>query len=420
MANRPCVLILGGGFAGLGAANALRSAGADIVLIDRHNYHTFQPMLYQAATALIDPTEVAHPLRIALRKNKNCLPHETAVTAVDLVNRSVQFSDMPAFGYDYLVLAMGTTVNFFGVKGAEENAFPLYTLPHALRLRDHLLKTWEAADRDPSIVDDGALNVVVVGGGATGVESAGAIIELYRGNFSEDYRDLPAGQARVILVERGPTLLAPFKKQIQNYTQRALEKRGVEVRLGEGVDEISATRVTLSSGEVLKAHTLVWGAGLQGNSVTQTLGITLERGSRIPVQADLSVNGHPEVFAVGDAAWIRDLKSSEVLPQLGSVAMQSGKLAGENIARRIRGESTKPFSYLDKGMMATIGRFAAVAQMPGGITLKGKLGSLAWGGVHLALLSGGDGTRFRTLVDWSMAGFTHVRAARVTIDEDAQ
>jgi NADH dehydrogenase len=416
----PRVLILGGGFAGLGAANALRSAKAEVVLVDRHNYHTFQPMLYQAATALIAPSEVAHPLRIALRRNKNCSPHETAVTSIDLANRLVEFRDMPALGYDYLVLAMGTTVNFFGVKGAKECAFPLYTVQHAIRLRDHLLQKWEAADRDSSIVDDGALNVVVVGGGATGVESAGALIELYRGNFSEDYRNLPATQARVILVERGPILLAPFKEGIQRYTKKALEKRGVEVRLGEGVEAISPTRVTLSSGEVLKAHTLVWGAGLQGSPLAQSLGISLQRGGRIPVQPDLSLMDHPEVYAVGDAAWIPESKSAAALPQLGSVAMQSGKAAGENISRRIKGEPTKPFSYLDKGMMATIGRGAAVAEMPGGITLKGKLGMLAWGGVHLALLSGGDGTRIRTLVDWGMAGVTHVRAARVTFDDDEQ
>jgi NADH dehydrogenase len=195
-----------------------------------------------------------------------------------------------------------------------------------------------------------------------------------------------------------------------------LERRGVEVRLGEGVEEVSPTRVTLSSGEVLKAHTLVWGAGLQGNPIVQSLGIRLERGGRIPVQPDLSTEEYPEVFAAGDIAWISNSKDRAVLPQLGSVAMQSGKSAGENIARRIRGEPGKPFSYLDKGMMATIGRGAAVAQMPGGITLKGKTGMFAWGAVHLALLSG-DGTRVRTLVDWGMAGLTHVRAARVTIDD---
>jgi NADH:ubiquinone reductase (H+-translocating) len=417
--ERSKVVILGGGFAGLGAAKALSGANADVSLIDRHNYHTFQPMLYQAATALVAPEEVAHPLRISARAYKNCAPHETAVTGIDLANRKIQLKQMPSLDYDYLVIALGATVNFFGVKGAAEHAFPLYTLPHALRLRDHLMERWESADKDPSLVDDGALNVVVVGGGCTGVESAGAIMELYRGNFPEDYRGLPVRDARVILVERDSKLLGPFKEKLQKYTKNALEKRGVEVRLGEGVESIDQTRVTLASGEVLKAHTLVWGAGLQANPLVQTLGIRLEHGGRIPVQPDLSLEDHPEVFAVGDVAWIPDAKSGTALPQLGSVAMQSGKCAGENIARRIKGEPTKPFAYLDKGIMASIGRGAAVAQMPGGITLKGRTGMLAWGGVHLALLSG-HGTRLRTVVDWGTFGFTHVRAARVSIDGDEE
>jgi NADH:ubiquinone reductase (H+-translocating) len=415
--ERSQVVILGGGFAGLGAAKALQGADADVALIDRHNYHTFQPMLYQAATALVAPEEIAHPIRISTRGYKNCAPHETAVTGIDLANRKIQLKQMPPLDYDYLVIALGATVNFFGVKGAADHAFPLYTLPHALRLRDHLMERWESADKDPSLVEDGALNVVVVGGGCTGIESAGAIMELYRGNFPEDYRGLPARDARVILVERDSKLLGPFKEKLQQYTKKALEKRGVEIRLGEGVESIDQTRVTLTSGEVLKAHTLVWAAGLQANPLVQSLSIRLEHGGRIPVQPDLSLEEHPEVFAAGDVAWIADAKGGTAFPQLGSVAMQSGKCAGENIARRIKGEATKPFAYLDKGMMASIGRGAAVAQMPGGITLKGRMGILAWGGVHLALLSG-HGTRLRTVVDWGTFGFTRVRAARVSIDDD--
>jgi NADH dehydrogenase len=246
------------------------------------------------------------------------------------------------------------------------------------------------------------------------VESAGAIIELYRGNFVNDYPNLPAKDARVILVEFAPALLGMFKKDIQTYTKQTLEKRGVEVRLGDGVVEISPTRVILKSGEVLKAHTLVWGAGLQANPLVHSLGVPLEKGGRVPVGPDLTLEGHPEVFVVGDVAWITDTKTNTVLPQLGSVALQSGEHSGESIARRLDGKDTEPFKYFDKGMMATIGRGAAVMQM-GSHTMKGKMASLAWGAVHLALLTGGD-SRAKTMVDWGWAGVTRKRTDRISVD----
>jgi NADH dehydrogenase len=413
--NKPRIVILGGGFAGLGAAEKLKHADADVVLIDRHDYHTFQPMLYQLATDVIATEEVAHPLRDVLRGQPNLAIHQTSVIGIDLANRQIQLQDMAPLAYDYLVLGLGAKVNFFGVKGAEENAFPMYTLPNAVRLKQHILKKWEAADKDPALVEDGALNVVAVGGGPTGVESAGAIIELYRSNFVKDYRNLPAKDARVILVEFAPALLTMFKKDIQTYAKTALEKRGVEVRLGDGVVEITPTRVTLKSGEVLKAHTLVWGAGLQANPLVHSLGIELQKGARVPVGPDLSIEGHPEVFAVGDVAWITDTNTNEVLPQLGGVALQSGERAGANIARRLEGKTTEPFTYFDKGMMATIGRGSAVAQMPTGNTMKGKMAWLAWGAVHLALLTGGD-SRAKTMLDWGWTGVTHKRTERVSVD----
>jgi len=323
--------------------------------------------------------------------------------------------DLAPLTYDHLVLALGAQVTFFGVKGAEDHAFPLYTLPDALRLKDHILQTWEAADKDPSLVADGALNIVVVGGGPTGVESAGALIELYRANFVRDYPNLPAKDARIVLVESEPMLLGMFKKEIQSYAKSALEKRGVEVRLGERVVEVDPTRVTLGSGEVLQAHTLVWGAGLQANALVHALGIPLQHGARIAVGPDLTLDGHPEVFVVGDIAWITDAKTKQVLPQLGSVSLQAGEHAGENIARRLDGKETEPFHYFDKGTMATIGRGAAVAQLPGGIVMKGKMASLAWGAVHLALLTGGD-SRAKTMVDWGWATITRRRTDRISVD----
>lgn len=413
--SRPRIVILGGGFAGLGAAMKLKKSNAEVVLIDKHNYHTFQPMLYQVATDLIATEEVGHPLRDLARKVPNLIVHRASVTKIDLSNRLLEFDEMPPLSYDYLIIGLGAKVNFFGVKGAEENAFPLYTLPDAIRLKNHILNKWEDADKDRTLIEDGALNVVVVGGGPTGVESAGALIELYRGSFIHDYKDLPVKEAQVTLVENADHLFSMFKPDIQKFSKRALEKRGVQVLLGEGVVEIEPTRVHLKSGKVLNAHTLVWGAGLQANPLTKTLGIELQRGGRIPVGPDLTIEGHPEVYAVGDVAWITDTNTNEVLPQLGGVALQSGELAGSNIARELKGKEREPFNYFDKGSMAAIGRGVAVAQMPGGMTMKGRMAQFAWGFIHLWLLSGGD-SRTKTVIDWGWAGFTRKRTERVTVD----
>jgi NADH dehydrogenase len=415
MAEKPRVVILGGGFAGLGAAAKLKKSNAEVVLVDKHDYHTFQPMLYQVATDLIATEEVAHPLRDLSRKMPNLRVHRATATNIDLANRRVDFDEMAPLTYDYLVIALGARVNFFGVKGADEYAFPLYTLPDAVRLKYHILDKWDAADKDRSLIADGALNVVVVGGGPTGVESAGAIIELYRGNFVHDYKDMPVMDAKVTLVEASPHLFAMFKEDIRRFTQRALEKRGVELRLGEGVVAIEPTRVHLKSGEVLKAHTLVWGAGLQANPLTKTLGIELQRGGRVPVGPDLSIAGYPNVFAVGDVAWMTDTNTDEVLPQLGGPALQAGEQVGENIARELKGKPREPFIYFDKGTMAAIGRGAAVSQLPSGMTMKGRMAQFAWGFVHLWLLSGGD-SRTKTVLDWGWAGFSRKRTARITVD----
>ena len=304
---RPRVVILGGGFGGVGAARQLKKADADVVLLDEHDYHTFQPLLYQVATGLLDGSTVGHPLRDLFHDQGNVTVHQAKVTGIDLAGRQVQCADMAPLSYDYLVLALGARVNFFGVEGAAEHAFPLYTLADAERLKAHILHQWEQADRDRSLVDDGALNVVVVGGGPTGVESAGALAELYRGNFAADYPQLPEEQAKITLVEAGPALFSMFKPELRAYTKKALEKRGVEVLLGEVVASVTPTRVTFKSGRVLRAHTLVWGAGLQAHPITQTLGLPLEKGYRVGVEADLGVAGHEGVFASGDIAWILSL-----------------------------------------------------------------------------------------------------------------
>jgi NADH:ubiquinone reductase (H+-translocating) len=415
--TRPRVLILGGGFAGVGAAQKLKDADAEVVLVDRHDYHTFQPLLYQVATGLIETTAVGHSLRDLLGRQDNAVFHQANVASVDLDRREVQFEELAPITYDYLVFGLGAEVNFFGTQGTPEHAFPMYTLPHAVRLKDHLLERWNAADRDPSLVDDGALNIVVVGGGPTGVETAGAVAELYRAQFDKDYPSVPQEQARVILVEAGPELFSMFKPKLRDYATKALSDRTVEIRTGDPVASVSPTRVTLKSGEDIKAHTLVWGAGLQGNQLVHSLGLELERGNRIGVGPDLTLSDHPEVYVLGDVAAIFDTKTQQVLPQLGSVALQSGEHAGETIAQRIVGKKTKPFAYKDKGTMATIGRGAACVQFLRGRTITGKKAQVAWGTVHMALLPTNE-DRARAIVDWAGAAMTHQRAGRITVESE--
>jgi len=414
--GRRRIVILGGGFAGVGAAQRLRHADAEVVLVDRHDYHTFQPLLYQCATGLLEPTAVGHSLRDLVEGQANTTVRKTDVTAVDVERREVRFADLAPLSYDTLVIGLGAKVNFFGTEGAE-HAFPMYTLPDAVRLKDHILERWEAADKQPALVDEGALNVVVVGGGPTGIESAGALAELYRSDFAKDYPAVPQEKVRIVLVEAGPELFPMFKPVIRTYAEKALRKRTVELILGDAVKSITPTRVTLRSGTELAAHTLVWGAGLQGNELVQSLGLELARGNRIPVGPDLAVADHPDVYAIGDIAAITDAKTGQLLPQLGSVALQSGEHAGKSIARRIEGKKPKPFKYRDKGTMATIGRGAAVLQTMRGRTMKGKAAQAAWGTVHLALLPTNE-DRAKAIVDWAGAGLTHQRVGRITVETD--
>jgi NADH dehydrogenase len=412
--RKPRVVVLGGGFGGIGAARKLHDADVDVVLVDKQDYHTFQPMLYQVATGVVDVSAIADPLRGLFHDQPNARVHQGTADEIDPDSRVVKFTDREPLEYDYLVLALGAEVEFFGVEGAGLHGYPLYTLRDAVRLKEHVVSRWEEADRNPSLIADGALNVVIVGGGATGVESAGALGELYRNVFSEDFPDIDQEHARLILVEAGHALLPMFKKDIQGYTERALGERGVEIMLGEIVESVTPTRVTLKSGTVLKAHTLVWGAGLHAHPIAESLGVKLQHGSRIPVELDLRLADRPEVFAVGDIAWITDAETDEVLPQLGSVALQAGEHAGENVARLVKGKNAKPFEYTDKGTMATIGRGAAVLQTRRGLTMKGRTAFLAWGAVHLALLSTGE-ERTKAVVDWTWAGLTHERSGRIVV-----
>jgi NADH dehydrogenase len=414
MADEPHVVILGAGFAGLGAMRKLENAPVKLTLLDRNDYHAFQPLLYQVATDELAATEVGFPVREMLHGHDDWQFHQAAVTGVDLARKTVTAAGMPPIPYDYLVVAAGAVVNFYSTKGAVEHAFPMYTLQDAERLRRHVLEQFEAADKDPAAVDDGALTFCVVGGGATGVETAGALAELIHIDLKKDYPNLPVERAEVHLYEMGPHLLGPFKPHLQDYAKKALEERGVTVHLAEGVGEVEATLVRLQSGDVVKAQTLIWGAGLTSNSITDMLGVDLVKG-RVPVTAELNLDDHPEVFVVGDMAMITDAKTNDQLPQLGSVAQQSGEHAGENIARVLRGEQPKPFEYTDKGTMATIGRGAAVVEFRRGRTMTGHAAWLAWLGVHLMLLSGGE-QKSLTFLDWGWNIVRNGRGKRIDLE----
>ncbi len=407
------VAIVGAGFGGLGAAEQLAHVPVEVTLIDRHDYHTFHPLLYQVGTSLLNAEDVGVPIRGLFQHQHNVTFHMATVTGFDVPGYKIQLSDGNHISYDYLVLAGGATVNYFNTPGAAEHAFPLYTLMNAVTLRNRILERFEAADRDPTLIEDGALNFVIVGAGPTGVETAGALSDLFYNLMPHDYHQLATKKARVIIVDMGKEVLAPFKDNLRSYAKEELERRQVEVRLGEAVAEVGPTFVRLKSGEEIKAHTLIWAAGVRTNPLADLLGLPQGRGGRVKLSPDLSVPDHPEIFVVGDMGEVAS--DGEVLPQLASVAMQSGEHVGRQIARRLAGEPGQPFKYWDKGFMATIGRGAAVVEFPNKMTLHGSLAYLAWLGVHLTLLSG-TRNRIETLWNWAWFALTHERAARIILE----
>jgi NADH dehydrogenase len=418
MTAAPQVLILGAGFAGMAAAQALKDAPVEVTLVDKNDFHTFHPLLYQIATLELSPSEVGFPVREQMHRQSNLLFHQTTVTGIDLANKQVQVERMAPLTYDYLVLALGAQVNFLRADGADQNGFPMYTMHDAIRIKDHILEVFEATDKDPSLIDDGALTFAIVGGGATGVETSGALSELFHVELNKDYPNLPVQKARIILFNHGPDLLGPFNPKLRSYVRKQLELRGVEVRTGEGVAAVGPDYVKLSSGEVVKARTVIWAAGVQANSLAKSLGLPTGKGGTIPVNLDLTLEGHPEVYIVGDIAAMTDAKTNKLLPQLGSTAMQAGKQAGENIAHAVKGEPTQPFKYVDKGTMATVGRGAAIVELPGGHTMTGHSAWLAWLSIHLVLLSGGE-SKTNTTVDWGWTLLTKKRGKRIVFsDED--
>jgi NADH:ubiquinone reductase (H+-translocating) len=381
------VLVLGGGLAGVACAKGLGEAGVDVTLVDRNDYHQFQPLLYQVASSQLPAEDIARPHRTIFRNLDSVDVVTAAVTAADLSARSLTLADGETFEGSHLVMAAGSRPNFFGVPGAAEHSFPLYSVADAERLRLHLQQLLRAAIEDQAAVQPGQLDVVVVGGGPTGVETAGALAHLMDALHQTGRLTRPG---RIVLVDRGDALLGQFSTKAHEYAHDKLTEAGAQIRLGVGVTAVHEDRVELDDGSTAPTRTVIWGGGESASEVAETAGPALGRGGRIDVLPDLSVPGYPGCYAVGDVANIPDATTEgRSLPQLGSVAQQSGKWAARNVVRELHGKSSAPFVYKDKGIMAMIGRNAAVAEVgKHRHQVEGPIAFAAWIGVHAMLLSG--------------------------------
>jgi NADH dehydrogenase len=415
--GRPHVVVVGAGFGGLAVAEGLAGAPVDVTVLDRNNFHQFLPLLYQVATAGLNAADVAYPVRGIVRRHPNVRFRQATVVGVDWDAGVVRIEDGPDIAFDRLVVAAGATAEFFGIDGAADVSFPLYTLDDAVALRNHVLRCFEAADADPALVDDGALTFVVVGGGPTGVEVAGALAELFDVVLRRDFPALEVDRARIVLVEMGGELLPPFAPSSRATARSTLASRGVDVRTGTAVARVEPTRVHLADGTAVPAHTLVWAAGVRAGGIAATLGVATGRGGRIAVAPDLRIDGHPEAFAVGDIAATPDGRGGS-LPGVAQVAIQGGKHVARTIRAELAGRPIRSFRYRDKGSMATIGRRAAVAEIPlplpgrPALRLRGTLGWLAWLGLHLVYLIGFR-NRLSVLLNWAWNYVTWDRGPRL-------
>jgi NADH:ubiquinone reductase (H+-translocating) len=399
--NDTHVVIVGGGFAGVAAAKGLAGKqGVRVTLLDKNGYHQFQPLLYQVATAELTPQDIAFGLEAIFEDDENVEVRQGDVVSADAEARMVTLTDDSTIEGDVLILAAGSQPNFFHTPGAEEFSFPLYSLDDAKRVRSRVLQLFQDASKQPELVEEGALNFVVVGAGATGVESAGALAELARNVMPHVYENLAVSGARVILVDLGHAVLAPFSDEAHTYAAKQLQRRGVEIKLGVSAKEITADHVTLSDGTTIKTHLTVWGGGLMAAPIGARSGVGQGRGGRIDVQPDLTVEGFPNVYALGDFANIPFGGESE-LPQLGSVAQQSGTWAAKNILAGIEDRPRQSFHYHDKGIMAMIGRKAAVAEVgEHRHELHGRIAFAAWLGVHAQLLANA-GAEVKAFLAWA-------------------
>ncbi|MEM9367616.1 MAG: NAD(P)/FAD-dependent oxidoreductase [Planctomycetota bacterium] len=414
MDEKQRVVIVGGGFAGLNAAKGLRRAkNVDVTLIDRRNHHLFQPLLYQVAMAGLSPADIAAPIRSVLSAQENARVLQGAVTSVNLESRRVQtdFGDVP---YDYLVLACGAKHSYFGNKEWETHAPGLKTLEQATEIRRRVLTAFESAERSGDADEQRRLlTFVVVGGGPTGVELAGAIGEMSRFTLARDFRRIEPTLARVILIEGGPRILSMFSPKLSSRATRDLESLGVQVWTSSRVNKVDENGVEVGD-ERIRSATVLWAAGVQASSLGQKLGFELDRMGRVKVKPDLSVDGHSNVFVAGDQAHFAS--EGGALPGLAPVAMQQGRFLAANILRDLAGRDRLEFAYVDKGIMATIGRSRAITEV-GKLKLTGFTAWLAWLVVHIYFLTGFR-RRFFVVLSWAWSYLTFRRGARLIVEKE--
>ncbi len=406
----PHIVIVGGGFGGLYAARGLRHAEAQITLVDRHNYHLFQPLLYQVATAALNPSDIAAPIRSILRHQKNLSVILGEATSIDVNAKRVHLADGAALSYDFLVVATGATHSYFGHPEWERFAPGLKSIDDALEIRRRVLLAFEAAERE----EDGAkqqewLTFVIIGAGPTGVELAGALSEIARQTMVRDFRRIRSDSARVILVEGKERVLPPYPPSLSASAQRQLEKLGVEVITGAIATEINDHEVCLGDRSI-PTRTILWGAGVQASPLAQTLGAPLDRAGRVLVEPDLTIPGHKDVFVIGDLAAVKQYDGSYV-PGVAPAAIQEGNHVAYNLDRALEGQPLRAFHYRDKGSLATIGRASAVADM-GKIKMGGFLAWIAWLAIHIFFLIGFR-NRFLVITQWAWAYLTYQRGARL-------
>ena len=408
---RPRIVVLGAGFAGLRAVRILARAGQHVVWLDARNYHTFLPLLYQVATAGLEPQAIVYPTRSFLRHFPDVEFRLERVASGDPAARVLVTDDGGRISYDQLIVATGGAAADFGVAGVREHAFHLYDVEDARVLRNHVLEQLERA----AVLPDGPerrtrLTIVIVGGGPTGVETAGALAEFRRHVLPNDYRTIPPDYLRIVLVEARDAVLGTFAEPLRERALRDLQAFGVDVRLATSVDRVSSDGVDLAGGEHLAAATVVWAAGIRAGHVAERLGLPTGRAGRIRVQPTLEVVGHPGIFAAGDVAIV---DGAEGLPQVAQVAMQGGAHAARNVLHRLRGEPLAPFVYRDKGAMATIGRSRAIAEI-GRLHLTGALAWWVWLLLHLVMLVGFR-NRLVVLVNWAWSYLTYDHGLRAII-----
>ena len=404
--SRPKVVILGAGFGGLTAARSLDRI-ADVTLVDRHNFQTFLPLLYQVSTAGLAADHVAYPIRGALRKTKVKFRMGSPIS-VDHKNKSVKLDSSEVLDFDYLIVALGSATNDFGIKGVAENSLGMKTVNEALNIRSEIMRRFEDLCR---FEDDTKLSITVVGGGPTGVEMAGAIAELIRGPLKSDQKNA-ASHITVSLLEAGPRLLPPFASSLSARTKKDLEKLGVKVLLNAAVQEVKHRKIKLTDGTTLASEITIWAAGVKGNDAIAQLNLPVT-GTRVPVDPTMQVKNYPYIWALGDIAATLD-KDGNQLPMVAPVAIQQGKFIAKQIIKLGKNQKLDNFRYLDKGSMATIGRNKAVVQVKG-IKLSGAIAWFIWLWLHLFYLLGGR-NKIGTMADWTWNYLTFDRGNRHIMD----